>query len=85
MVEAEEPWCKLCKAVYIQGVIRSPYCEGTQPWPGTSEVITVDQPLYAIAKKIQWTWPEHYGENHIVIVLGGLHVEMAALKVIKYF
>ena len=36
----------------------------------------------AIAKKIQWNWPENYGENQFVIVLGGLHIEMAGLKVI---
>ena len=32
--------------------------------PGQIPVMTVDQPLYAIAKKIQWTWPEVYGEKH---------------------
>ena len=45
-------------------------------------MITLDQPLYAIAKKIQWNWPENYGENQFVIVLGGLHIKMAGLKVI---
>ena len=45
-------------------------------------VITLDQPLYAIAKRIQWNWPELYGENHFVIILGGLHIEMAGFKVI---
>ena len=50
--------------------------------PAQVPVITLDQPLYAIAKKIQWNWPENYGENQFVIVLGGLHIEMAGLKVI---
>jgi hypothetical protein len=50
--------------------------------PTQVPVITLDQPLYAIAKKIQWNWPESHGENHFVIVLGGLHIEMAGLKVI---
>ena len=45
-------------------------------------MITLDPPLYAIAKRIQWNWPEQYGENRFVIILGGLHIEMAGLKVI---
>ena len=46
-------------------------------------VITLDQPLYAITKQTQWTWPEEFGENNFVILLGGLHIEMAALSVIS--
>jgi len=44
--------------------------------------MTLDQPLFAIAKRIQWNWPDVYGENKLVILLGGLHIEMAALKVV---
>jgi hypothetical protein len=47
--------------------------------PGQVPVITVDQPLFAIAKIIQWNWPESYGEDKFVVLLGGLHIEMAAL------
>ena len=50
--------------------------------PDQVPVITLDQPLYAIAQRIQWNWPEQYGENHFVIILGGLHIEMAGLKLI---
>ena len=50
--------------------------------PGQIPVLTVDQPLYAIAKKIQWTWPEKYGETQYVLMMGGLHIEMAMLSVI---
>lgn len=50
--------------------------------PGQVPVITLDQPLYAIAKKIQWNWPKIYGEDSFVVILGGLHIEMAGLKVI---
>ncbi len=32
--------------------------------------------------QIQWNWQEAYGEDHFVIMLGGLHIEMAGLKVI---
>lgn len=48
--------------------------------PGQTPVITADQPLYALAKQIQWHWPEHYGEDKFVIMFGGLHIEMTALK-----
>ena len=50
--------------------------------PGQVPVITVDQPLFAICKEIQWTWLEKYGEAKFVTVLGGLHIEMATMKVL---
>lgn len=43
-------------------------------------VAALDQPLYAIAKKIQWQWPEQYGVHKFVFMLGGLHTEMAYLS-----
>ena len=52
--------------------------------PGQVPVLACDQPLYAIAKKIQWTWPEKYGEDKLFIMLGGLHTELAALKSIGH-
>jgi hypothetical protein len=48
-------------------------------------VLACDQPLYAIAKKIQWNWPELYGENKLVIMFGGFHTELAALKAIGHW
>ena len=50
--------------------------------PKQTPVITFDQPLYALAKRIQWKWPEEYGESKFVIMFGGLHIEMAALKML---
>ncbi|KAG7156428.1 hypothetical protein Hamer_G006187 [Homarus americanus] len=29
---------------------------------------------------IQWNWPENYGEEKFIMILGGLHIEMAALR-----
>ena len=43
-------------------------------------VVVLDQPLYAIAKKIQWQWPDKYGIHKFVLMLGGLHAEMAFLS-----
>ena len=49
--------------------------------PGQVPVLTADQPLFALAKQIQWTWPNQFGESLFVIMFGGLHIEMAILKV----
>ena len=48
--------------------------------PTQSPVVTVDQPLFALAKQIQWTWPRDF--EHFVIILGGLHIEITILKMI---
>jgi len=32
---------------------------------------------FAKAKYIQWMWPDSHGEDKIVIMFGGLHLEMA--------
>ena len=47
--------------------------------PGQIPVVAADQPLYALAKQIQWCWPE-FGEDKFVIMFGRLHIEMAALR-----
>jgi len=38
--------------------------------------------LYAVAKQIQWNFPERYGERRFVIMFRGLHIEMAFQKAI---
>ena len=43
-------------------------------------VITVYQPLFALAKMVQWKWPRTHGEQSYVVMLGGLHIEMAFWK-----
>ena len=48
--------------------------------PGQVPVITCDQPLFKLAKKIQWTWNDTHGEHAFVVMLGGLHIKMALLK-----
>ena len=44
-----------------------------------------DQPLFALAKFVQWCWPETYGEQHYVVMFGGLHIEMAIWNTIGDF
>ena len=53
--------------------------------PGQTPVIACNQPLYAIAKKIQWQWPGTQRENNFVVVLGGLHTEMTAWRTLGDF
>ena len=50
--------------------------------PEQVPVIALDQPLYALAKTIQWNWPNTFGEDKFVIMFGGLHIEMAAFKLL---
>jgi len=49
---------------------------------GQTPVVGMNQPLYAVAKQIQWNFPERYGERRFVIMFGELHIEMAFLKAI---
>ena len=53
--------------------------------PGQTPVLVCDQPLFALAKQIQWTWPEELGEDHFMVMIGGLHVEMAILAALGSF
>ena len=39
--------------------------------------MAVDQPLFALAKMVQWKWPDTHGEDKYVVMFGGLHLEMA--------
>ncbi|KAH3798968.1 hypothetical protein DPMN_152572 [Dreissena polymorpha] len=50
--------------------------------PGQIPVMACDQPLYALAKNIQWNWPERYGDNLIVVMFGCIYIEIAALRTI---
>ena len=47
--------------------------------PGQTPVLATDQPLYELAKQIQWQWPD-YGQDKFVILFGGLHIELASLR-----
>ncbi len=40
----------------------------------------MDQTLYSIGKRLQWDYPDTHGEDTYLIILGGLHIEMVALK-----
>ena len=42
--------------------------------PGQTPVMAFNQPLLALAKYVQWSWPQSLGEQCFV---RGIHIEMA--------
>jgi hypothetical protein len=50
--------------------------------PEQTPIICMDQPLFALAKQIQWVNADLYGEDKYVVMMGGLHIEMASLKMV---
>ena len=50
--------------------------------PGQVPVLVADQPLFLIAKKIQWNYPQILGEELFVVFLGGMHIEMTAFRLL---
>lgn len=53
--------------------------------PSQTPVVTVDQPLYALVKQLQWHCPVQFGEDKFVVLLGGLHIEMAVLRMLGHW
>jgi len=51
-------------------------CSSLYSWENTSDHIK-DQPLYALAKQIQGTWLDKYGEAKYVSLLGAFYIEIA--------
>ena len=45
--------------------------------PRQTKIIAFDAPLFALAKQVQWNWPQTLGKNECVVMFGGLHIEMA--------
>ena len=48
----------------------------------STPVLAVDQPLFALAKRLQWNEQTPFTEDNFVIMMGGLHIEMACLRII---
>ena len=44
--------------------------------PGQNPVMACDCPIFAKAKYVQWTWPTTHGEDRLIVMFGGLHLEM---------
>ena len=45
--------------------------------PGQIPITAFDQPLFAIAKFVQWNLLLVHGESRHVVMCGGLHIKMA--------
>ena len=43
--------------------------------PGQSPFMTPDQPLFALAKEIQWLKPDLFGEVKSLVMMGDLQIE----------
>jgi len=51
--------------------------------PGQTAVMTCDQPIYAVAKQLQWsTAHPKISEDNFFLLLGGLHLEKSCLKLV---
>ena len=51
--------------------------------PNQTAIIGLDQPLHGILKKIQWQYPERYGREKLVLMLGNLDIEMVILSCLR--
>ena len=51
--------------------------------PGQTGVLGGDQPLYALAKQLQWKFAFTLGEDKLVVMMGALHIEDKANQVIE--
>ena len=50
--------------------------------PGQIPVIIVDQLVYVLLKQIQWKFSNDFGVDALIIMMGGLHIEIAMLHVL---
>ena len=50
--------------------------------PEQTPVIAMDQPLFALAKQIQWKYPDTHGDDKLLIMFAGLHIEQEILRII---
>lgn len=44
--------------------------------PGQVSIISISQPVYAIGKQMQWHYPNLYGVDKFVMMMGLLHFEI---------
>ena len=50
--------------------------------PGQIPVIIADQLVYVLLKQIQWKFSNDFGVDALIIMMGGLHIEIAMLHVL---
>lgn len=52
---------------------------------GQVPVLCMDAKLFVVGKTIQFNFPQKYGEDKLVLMMGPLHIEQAALKTLGDF
>ena len=50
--------------------------------PDQTPVFTADQPLFCLAKQIQWKFPEDFGSKKLLVFFGDLHLEKQSMAVL---
>ena len=50
--------------------------------PDQTAVLGADKPLYAIAKQLQWRYPDLLEEDNMVLMMGALHIEDKAQQMV---
>ena len=50
--------------------------------PGQIPVIAGDCPIFSTCKYVQWKYPDIHGEDKLVMMLGGLHLEKSLWTVL---
>ena len=51
--------------------------------PGQIPVMSMEQPLFAKMKQLQWSMDTMYGEDKCVLLFGGHHIELAFYKLVR--
>ena len=52
---------------------------------GKVPVLTLDKPLFAIAKQSPWSWLDVYGDSKYCVMRDGLHIEIALLNALGHW
>ena len=50
--------------------------------PGQTPVLGADQQVFTLLKQLQWKYPDEFGEDKLVVMLGGLHIEDEVYKML---
>ena len=50
--------------------------------PRQIPIITTNQPVYALLTQIQWKFLNDFGEDAFIIMIDGLHIEIAMIHVL---
>ena len=52
-------------------------------YPGQLAFVAVDQPIFAVGKSTRWQWLEIYYANQIMVMFGGLHLNIENKRLVR--